>query len=79
MFKRAMGLTVAMLGVALTAPAVAQSAAVCRAHGQAALEAWTLLATTVSKRQLAGPICDRRVSDVRTGGRSHGREESQAQ
>ncbi|QEE24114.1 alpha/beta fold hydrolase [Rhodanobacter glycinis] len=41
MFKRAMGLTVAMLGVALTAPAVAQSAAVCRAHGQAALEAWT--------------------------------------
>ncbi|EIL99628.1 DUF3887 domain-containing protein [Rhodanobacter sp. 115] len=41
MFKRAMGLTVAMLGMALTAPAVAQSAAVCRTHGQAALEAWT--------------------------------------
>lgn len=41
MFKRATGLTVAMLGMVLTAPAVAQPAAACQAHGQAALEAWT--------------------------------------
>jgi len=41
MFKRATGLTVAMLGMVLTAPVVAQPAAACLAHGQAALEAWT--------------------------------------
>ena len=41
MFKRATGLMVAMLGMALTAPVAAQSAATCQTHGQAALEAWT--------------------------------------
>lgn len=41
MFKREMGLTVAMLGMVLTAPVVAQPVAACQARGQAALEAWT--------------------------------------
>ena len=41
MFKRATGLTVAVLGMVLTAPVVAQPAATCQTHGQAALEAWT--------------------------------------
>lgn len=41
MFKQATGLMMAVLGVVLTAPVMAQSVAVCQTHGQAALEAWT--------------------------------------
>ena len=41
MFKRVTGLTMAMLSMVLTVPVVAQPAATCQTHGQAALEAWT--------------------------------------
>lgn len=41
MSKQLKGLMMVVLGMVPVAPAMAQSAAVCRAHGQAALEAWT--------------------------------------
>ena len=41
MFKQAKGLIAVMLGLTLAMPVMSQSTTVCRAHGKAALEAWT--------------------------------------
>ena len=41
MGNRARGMMTALLGLTLAAPAGAKAADACRAHGQAALEAWT--------------------------------------